>query len=93
MLEKLKKRMQEMSDAAQKAAAEALPGQWTVSEDVQKRRWEICSSCVHLYQPTRNCRLCGCFMQVKTALASAKCPINKWTVEKKTVIDEEVLDK
>lgn len=24
------------------------------------------------------CNLCGCYMPVKTKLADAKCPVNKW---------------
>lgn len=33
-----------------------------------QRRIEICASCQYFYKPSRNCMLCGCFMDVKTKM-------------------------
>ena len=33
-----------------------------------KRRIEICESCAFFYKPSRNCMICGCFMDVKTKM-------------------------
>lgn len=68
-LEKLKQKTQEIS---QKVLPELA------SDDVQKDRINICNSCEFLFTPTRNCKKCGCFVDAKTKLQSASCPINKW---------------
>lgn len=49
-----------------------------VSDEIQKERFDICLACPKLYHPTRSCKLCGCFMQVKTYFATQECPIGKW---------------
>ena len=41
------------------------------------QRLEICKKCEH-YSRGR-CRLCNCFMHIKTRLAASKCRLNKWT--------------
>jgi hypothetical protein len=41
-------------------------------------RMSICLSCPELINLTKQCRKCGCFMNAKTKLESAKCPIGKW---------------
>ena len=45
--------------------------------DLQKARMEICLACPELTQ-LRRCQQCGCFMDVKTRLTGAHCPLNKW---------------
>lgn len=47
-------------------------------EDLTKSRLDICNSCENLYQPTKSCKKCGCFVIAKTKLKTQKCPINKW---------------
>lgn len=81
MFEKLKKRMQETSDTIQNVSSNVIPDSWLVSPEIKEKRWKICQDCNHLYRPTSNCKLCGCFMQIKTGLAGQKCPINKWLAE------------
>lgn len=41
-------------------------------------RYEICKTCDLFFKPTRQCRECMCFMNVKTKTHSATCPIGKW---------------
>lgn len=54
-----------------------------VSNDVFKKRLEICKSCPHLMKWTNQCKECGCFMDLKAKLPNASCPIHKWgTAEK-----------
>jgi hypothetical protein len=48
----------------------------TVSEEEQARRMEICRSCEHFDKG--RCKLCGCFKNLKTRLATEHCPIEKW---------------
>ena len=46
--------------------------------DEAKRRFDICLSCPELIDLTKQCKQCGCFMNLKTKLLAAKCPIQKW---------------
>ena len=49
-------------------------------EDIIKKRWDICKACPELTNLNR-CKQWGCFMKVKTKIATAKCPIGKWDKE------------
>jgi hypothetical protein len=42
------------------------------------RRYNICESCDRFFRLTRTCKECGCFMNIKTNLKNATCPIGKW---------------
>lgn len=50
-----------------------------VSDEVQKQRMEICKGCEFLFKLSKQCRKCGCFMEAKTKLPHAECPIGKWS--------------
>jgi hypothetical protein len=41
-------------------------------------RLSLCLACPHLIALTKQCKKCGCFMEAKTKLKSASCPIEKW---------------
>lgn len=45
---------------------------------MQKERMSICKSCPDLIKATGQCKHCGCFMELKTKLADAYCPLGKW---------------
>jgi hypothetical protein len=45
------------------------------------KRMSICNSCEFLIQATKQCKKCGCVMPLKTKLANAGCPIEKWHKE------------
>ena len=49
-----------------------------MTTELAKTRMEICKTCPHLFAPTKQCKKCGCFMLIKTKLASQTCPIGKW---------------
>lgn len=78
MLNKLKARIEQVRDAAELKAAEMLPDDWKVPDSVAEERFAVCNSCEHLYHLTHTCKKCGCFMKLKTTLAKASCPIDKW---------------
>jgi hypothetical protein len=42
------------------------------------KRFEICQTCPELIKLTKQCKKCGCFMNAKTKLEKATCPIGKW---------------
>lgn len=50
------------------------------NEDLKdpKVRYEICKNCEKFFKPTRQCRECMCFMNVKTKVHDASCPLGKW---------------
>jgi hypothetical protein len=81
-MSKLKEKMIKLRDAAEKAAAEhILTDEGKVSAEVQAARYATCQGCEHLHEATNRCRLCGCFMGVKTWMKRESCPIKKWTSE------------
>lgn len=47
-------------------------------ESVSSNRMDICNSCPELFKPTTQCKQCGCFMNLKTKLKLATCPMGKW---------------
>lgn len=46
-------------------------------KDVSNYRLSICYDC-NKFTKIRQCKLCGCFMDLKTKLGSSKCPEGKW---------------
>lgn len=60
-----------------KIAENALSGNKTLVDDsVREERWSTCQSCPKLQND--RCVECGCFMKVKVAFVTSKCPIGKW---------------
>lgn len=47
-----------------------------VEDDVRTTRWSICQTCPRLQND--RCLECGCFMKVKVAFVTSKCPLEKW---------------
>lgn len=41
-------------------------------------RLSVCENCEHYRKITKQCKLCGCFMPLKTSIESASCPDKKW---------------
>lgn len=52
------------------------------SDEVAKKRLEICEQCDHFFKLTKQCKLCLCIMPAKTLLADAECPEHKWGITK-----------
>ena len=50
-------------------------------QEIIDKRWDECQKCEFLLKPTNNCKKCGCFMAVKSKIATASCPIGKWNAE------------
>jgi len=50
------------------------------SQKVRKERMDICNLCQHFISLTKQCSKCGCIMPLKTKLANASCPLNKWEI-------------
>lgn len=57
---------------------------WWKGEDVVAklavvdRRLAICERCPEFVKDSRQCEVCTCFVDIKTQLKTAKCPIGRW---------------
>lgn len=49
-----------------------------ISEEEANVRLAICEECPELIKITKQCKQCGCFMNAKTKIKNATCPLNKW---------------
>lgn len=47
-------------------------------DQMYQTRISICKACPELIKLTRQCKKCGCFMNLKTKIEKASCPIGKW---------------
>ena len=54
------------------------PQESKVSDDVFAERMSTCSGCPQFIKMTKQCKKCGCFMNLKAKLENASCPLNKW---------------
>lgn len=41
-------------------------------------RYAICKGCEKFFKPTKQCKECMCFMNIKTGVHDASCPLGKW---------------
>jgi hypothetical protein len=48
------------------------------TDAIAQERYDMCLGCEHLIKLTKQCKKCGCFMNLKTKLAGAECPVGKW---------------
>ena len=48
------------------------------TEFEKKRRYDLCQACEFFHRDSKRCTKCGCFMEHKTGLTAAECPVNKW---------------
>lgn len=49
-----------------------------VDSEIRGGRYNTCLGCDRLFKPTKTCRECGCFVNRKTWLKDAECPLGKW---------------
>lgn len=54
------------------------PRQPRSDAELIEARLAICNECPWLDKRTVRCRQCGCFMQLKSTLKQASCPLDKW---------------
>lgn len=58
------------------AAVDTLRGDYATDE-VRAERMATCKQCEYLALGS-NCKLCGCFVHLKTRYTTASCDINRW---------------
>lgn len=54
------------------------PNSPKTQDEEADRRYAICEECPRFLRVTKQCKECGCFMNLKTKLANATCPLGKW---------------
>ena len=74
---KMIQKIKEKKDAIAQSQVSLL-NKFKTSPEIQKERMDICLSCDKLYKPTGSCKVCGCFMQLKTWMPDQRCPLGKW---------------
>ena len=56
------------------------------TDEIAEQRFDVCKACPELIRITKQCKKCGCFMNLKVKLAAAACPIGKW--EATTIMEQ-----
>lgn len=46
--------------------------------ELARERMKMCEECIQFRKHIRQCAMCGCFLDLKTKLLGAKCPIDIW---------------
>ncbi len=54
------------------------PSEERSDRELIESRLAICNQCPFFIKRTAQCKKCGCFMRLKTALHRAKCPVGNW---------------
>lgn len=54
------------------------PNEPRSDKDLKEERLAICKACTHFNKQLRKCTKCGCFMDLKTTLERASCPVGMW---------------
>lgn len=69
-----------MSYGLKDIAVKLLRGELPPMSDgeLARERIKVCEACEHMTKTARQCKLCGCFLDLKTKLLEASCPIDKW---------------
>ena len=66
-----------------------------VPQEIYEDRIAICKGCSYYSSVLGNCKVCLCFMKLKSKISSQSCPKGKWQktseVEVRTDIPEEII--
>ena len=54
------------------------PAKYLKDMTIADQRYAICQKCPELISLTKQCKLCGCVMTLKTKLEAAECPKGEW---------------
>lgn len=65
-----------LRDIAIKIARGELPP--LAAGELAGERLKVCRECEQFQKLSRQCRLCGCFLDLKAKLLEAACPAGKW---------------
>lgn len=60
---------------------------WTRQKKLSDERLSICGQCEYLEHKRMKCTKCGCYMEFKSLLPGAECPIGKWSKKVRKMVD------
>jgi hypothetical protein len=63
-------------NAARSVTRFLTSGLKVIDPDTLQARLQACATCEH--HTGLRCKICGCFTNVKTRMASERCPAGKW---------------
>jgi len=68
-----------------------------VPKDIYEDRMTICKGCTYYSSLLGNCKICTCFMKVKSRIATQECPKKYWLktteIQKTKDIPEEIIEE
>ena len=68
-----------------------------VPQEIYEDRMAVCRGCVYYSSLLGNCKICTCFMKVKSRISSQSCPKGYWQktteVEARTDIPKEIIEE
>ena len=68
-----------------------------VPKEIYEDRMSICKGCVYYSSILGNCKICTCFMKVKSRIAAQECPKGYWQktteIEVREDIPEEIIEE
>ena len=68
-----------MSYGLRDIAKDLLAGRVILTEaELSRERLKVCEDCPSFRKLSRQCALCNCFLDLKTKLVAASCPIERW---------------
>lgn len=62
---------------------------WENMKQTANERLEICKTCDQFDSELTKCKVCGCFMMVKTMIPRTRCPLDKWGAVKTNTPEQE----
>ena len=57
-------------------AIDRLPDDMKASDETYRERLDVCKNCDYLNEGT--CGACGCYVELRAAARTGKCPYKKW---------------
>ena len=67
--------MSVLKDLAKKIIQGVIP---LTPAELAGERMKLCAQCPEFTKLTKQCKLCGCYMELKTRLLEAHCPKDLW---------------
>jgi uncharacterized iron-regulated protein len=69
-----------MSLTLREIAVKLMKGELPALSDgeLAGERMKVCLECPQFQRLSRQCAACGCFLDLKTKLLEASCPLHKW---------------
>lgn len=75
--QKVKASLGDMAKGIVKTTIQAVK-KGKLNQEDRDKRYQTCINCPSFIRESKRCSECGCFMEMKTWIAGAMCPLGKW---------------